>query len=124
MRFSCKKYEIITTQVENKNRQSQKSVLEWAQKSCNIQESWVFTEETNLICVWSCTVFVSTQLSQEEVAVPSLKKRMTEVYLIMWYVFEIYKLDLNITKHFSDIIDIMYLLFIHYFWYQLKMALL
>jgi len=42
----------------------------------------------------------------------------------MWYVFEIYQLDLNITKQFSDIIDIMHVLFIHYFWYQLKTALL
>jgi len=58
-----------------------------------------------------------------EVAVPSSKKRMMEVYLIMWYVFEIYKVDLNITKQFSDIIDIMYLLFIHCFWYLLKAAL-
>jgi hypothetical protein len=99
MRYSCKKYEIITTEVENKNRQSQRSVLERAQKICSIQEAWVFTEETNLICIRSCTLFVSTQLSQKEVAVPPLKKRMTEVYLIMWYVFEIHQLDLNITKN-------------------------
>ena len=53
-----------------------------------------------------------------------MKKRMTEVYLIMWYVLEIYQLDLNIAKQFSDIIDVMYFLFIHNYWYQLKTALL
>jgi hypothetical protein len=47
MRFSCKNYEIITTGVESKNRQSQKSVLEAAQKICGIQEAWALTEETN-----------------------------------------------------------------------------
>jgi hypothetical protein len=32
-----------------KNRQSQRSVLERAQKSCSIQENWAFIEETNLV---------------------------------------------------------------------------
>jgi hypothetical protein len=124
MPFSCKKYEIITTEGENKNHQSQRSVPQRAHTICSTQEAWVFTEETNLICIRRYTLFVSTQLSQEEVAVPSLKKRMTEVYFVMWCVFGIYQLDLNIAKQFSDIIDIMYLLFIHYFWYHLKTALL
>jgi hypothetical protein len=46
--FLIRKHEISTTEVE-KNWQYQRSVSERKQKSCSIQEDWVFTEETKLV---------------------------------------------------------------------------